>query len=915
MIRLPEASYRSLLLASVAGLAAFTTGASAAVPPPTNQTVSTQLSGPTTLVNLYSGDNLTVTGTGGLTITSAATGTQAAVMTQALGAGTIANSGTITNEQFGFGLSAIDILKNTSLGTIVNGPGGTVQATSANGDAIDVGGTLGTLTNAAGGTIGAAADFAIQVFGSGTITAISNSGILQTGRFAAIYDNSGYIGSITNNAGGVIQVTASSASGAAIVNYSYIGSITNSVGGVIQATGSRGYGAINNGGTIQSLVNAGNILAPNGTAIVNTATIVNGITNLAGGLIQGGPANGSGIAIDNSAALAPLSIVNAGTIIGAIKQSTRNDTLTVTGGAIVGNIIGRGGLIAAPVKAALLAIGGPGLVNFDLGSGSFTAQGNIINVGRVEVTSGTLIMPAGGGAISGAGLFAIAPGAVAEIGTNIGAFRAFNAGILDVGANAVTLSGNYYQSSTGSLRIGASGSSLGSLTVTGSANIAAGPSNVILHFTGPANLPASSTIFTAQGGLTAPTTLTVVSDSPNPYFQSPIVTDPVGVLTLTFAPPTQAALLGYAASLFPATSPYQITAASAYAGRIGTLSQSTYNTITGALSTLPPGQAGYFAQQAAPRSIATAAAQLADGLGANTALDIAMGSRQSAAHAATGAPGGHGIVVWGQPFGATAYQAAVQDFGGFSASTYGAALGADAPVAPDFRLGIAFSAGNSTIDYAGGGSGNTDTMTSAQFGFYGIYSRGRMFADAEISGGYNWFTSKQTIAFLGQQTGSYGGAQFAARAGIGYNLPLPGAVLTPSLSLRELHMGFDSYTMAGGSGPSAHVNAETLDLVQSRVGARIAYLPATIGGWTLRPDMHAYYLHDFSSSGTATSGSFSNGYGFDVYAPGRDANLVDLGVGLTVHGKGPLSVGASIRYTAGRSTSNDEFLLHLETSF
>lgn len=987
LARTRRPSHRTLLLASAAGfagLAAFGNTGARAGAFPSDLTVSTQLSSPTTLETLPGGGSLTVTSTGGLTITSAATGSQPAVAVTGAGAGVIVNSGTIVSDQPNFGIG-IHVNGGASLGSVTNDVGGVIEATGTNGAAIEnngsiVGGVansgviesggrfvgavynygyIGSVTNNAGGVIQASAQFGTAVYNYGYIgsltnslggviqatgadgvaiqnygtLSISNSGLIQatgTSGSAIVSQSYQYEGTITNNVGGVIQATggggtainnsgtlagiansgliqATGTGGVAVFNranyYDWIGTITNTAGGVIQATGSSGV-AIDNTGTLVSLVNAGTIQSLLGTAIVDAGSIPAGITNAAGGLIRGGAADGSGIAIDASGANQALSIINAGTIIGAIKQSALGDTLTVTGGAIIGEVIGQPG--------------SHGVANFALGSGSFTTGGNITGVDTVNLISGELVMAPGGGSIAGAQAFNILQGGHAVLGGTLGAVLTTNSGILDTGTNAATLNGNYVQTASGILEIGVSGSTVGKLTIAGGATITPGPESVLLHFTGPANLSASSTLMEVQSGLTltSGTTLTVTSDSPNPYYQSPIVTDPVNVLTLTFAPPTQSALLSYVSSLFPAgNSAYLASAASAYSARIVSLNESTFNTITGIISTATPAQSIAIEQQAAPRSIATAAAQLADGLGANTGLDIAIAARQMAAHGAEGDPPGPGIVAWAQPFGSTAYQSSVQNFGGFSALTYGAAFGGDARVAPDIRVGGAFALANSNINYTGGSDGNTDTMTSAQFGVYGTYYRHNLFVDAELSGGYNWFTSKQTMAFLGQQNGSYGGSQFAARAGIGYNLPLPGAVLTPGASIRELHMGFDGYTMSGGLGPSAHINAETLDLVQSRVGAQITYLPAPLQGWILRPELHAYYLHNFNSSGVTTSGSFSSGLPFSVSAPSRDANLMDLGFGLTISRHGPFSFGASVQWVAGHSTSNDIFLLHLATEF
>jgi uncharacterized protein with beta-barrel porin domain len=833
------------------------------------------------------------------------------------------------------------------IGSIANSAGATIQATGANGKGIYNYGYIGSITNNAGGIIQATgtrgnAIYNYGYFGStGGIGNITNNadGIIQaTGaNGVAIYNDKGYIGSRTNVTktaqaaltsgairlpspsvpqGGIFNsglIQATGAGGVAIFNNKgYIGTITNNVGGVIQATGASGV-AISNFSTLGTIVNAGTILSAQGTAIVASGTIVNGITNAAGGLIQGGPADGSGTAIDATIkARAPLSIVNAGTIVGSILQSPFGDTLTVTGGAIIGNVIGgttRGVALTGPTSL--------GVANFDLGTGSFTTGGNFIGVGTVNLVSGTLIMAPGGGAISGAQAFNIMPGGHAVLGNTLGAALTTNSGILDVGTNTGTLNGNYVQTANGTMQIGVTGTTAGMLKITGTATITPGPQSVFLHFTGPANLPASTIVFDAVGGLTltSGTTLPVTSDSPNPYFQAPVVTDPEGLLTLTFGTPTQAALSTYANSLFPvSTSPYLNSAAAAFGARLSGVSESTYNTIVGQLAGLTASQLTAIAQQSAPRSVATAAAQLADGLGANTALSNAMAARQMTSHGPDSNPAGTGTTVWGQPFGSTAYQSTVQGFGGFTAGTYGAAFGGDRQITPDIRVGVAFAVANSNINYAAGASGNADSLTSAQFGVYGSYIRGNLFVDGDLSGGFNWVNSKQGIAFLGQQTGSYGGSQFAAHVGVGANVALPGAVLTYGASIRELHMDFGSYTMSGGQGPSASVNATSLDLVQSKMGGQITYLLEPVNGWVPRPEIHAYYLHNFNAAGLTTSGTFSNGLPFAVSAPSRDADLINAGFGLTMT-KGAFSVSAAAQIVAGPSTTSDTFTLHVQSAF
>lgn len=93
MNKTSAASYRSLLLASAAGLATFAAlGAGGAHA--TDYSVTTQTSGTTTFFTLATGDTFTVTGTGGLTI-NAPSGTTPVVDAPSSGFGAIANTGTI----------------------------------------------------------------------------------------------------------------------------------------------------------------------------------------------------------------------------------------------------------------------------------------------------------------------------------------------------------------------------------------------------------------------------------------------------------------------------------------------------------------------------------------------------------------------------------------------------------------------------------------------------------------------------------------------------------------------------------------------------------------------------------------------------------------------------------------------------
>ena len=107
-----------------------------------------------------------------------------------------------------------------------------------------------------------------------------------------------------------------------------------------------------------NIVNNGNVLGIKGTAINYIATSLGGAITQSGGTIQGG-----------------------------IFLSGLSTTLRVTGGAINGFILDQ-----TPASgAAGSSQNRGGVVNFDLGAGSFTTNGRI-EVGSVNVQSGTVVL-------------------------------------------------------------------------------------------------------------------------------------------------------------------------------------------------------------------------------------------------------------------------------------------------------------------------------------------------------------------------------------------------------------------------------------------------------------------------------------------------------------------------------------------
>jgi len=886
----------------------------------------------------------------------------------------------------------VGLLTNRQSGSISAGPdgagirviGGTVTALTndglitsnyqlGSGIVIDSGGVVGTLTNSATGTIstssGDSPALDIGASGASTITTLANSGVILGGGGAAAYavhvGNGSTIGTITNNAGGTID----GAAGGLVIGFANIGTLSNAgliqggpfgiaiwgplttlnnqVGGTIASTAADTFfvgqsfgikvqgtvGVITNNGlitgfdgaiglqpasTIASLINNGTLLSTTGTAIKisGSATITGGISNSASGLIQGGPSDGSGTAIDASNSTNATTITTAGTIIGAIKQGTTTDVLNVTGGIITGAVVGQ--------------TGSGGQVNFNLGSGgSFVTGGSITNVSTVNVNSGMLTVAAlSGNAISGASLFRIASGATAALNGNVAATLTSNSGFVNVGTNTISVSGNFTQTSTGQLGVSVAGSAFGSLNVSGTANFASTGAGLALHFLGSSAL-TSMTVVTS-GGLTVSPTQTVSSDSADPWLQNPVASTVGNNVVVTFTAPSLNQIdTAYNTIVAPTPAPLAGTDLTNQNQAINGVRQlldslagnrQTGQALLNALNALTPRQLTQFFQQVQPSMLGSAQSLLATALNNNGGLTASVGDRVTALREtvgmAAGDEPGRGFTVWATPTMKGFTQGQKEGISGFSATSYGAAFGADTLVRPDTRVGLALGLTQTDISFSGPLSGNRNTALTAQAGIYATWFQNDFFLDGAAGFGYSWYNTKEHIGGFGvTRNGDFGGVQFNAKIAAGYDWRVQGAVITPSIGFQEVHLDIDPHATSGGGVFDLNVAGQHIDVAQMKLGSRFSYPITRSNGWTFTPELHGYYVRNLITSRIVTSASFLAGGTFTSTAPARDTDVADLGLGLTIAQKGPFALSAAYDYSFGQTTKDNTFYLRVKTEF
>ena len=479
-------------------------------------------------------------------------------------------AGTATVSNFGDGVTTGIISGDTSAikanTVIVTGNTGLIEATGANGIAIDASGTGGTANITSSGNIQASS---VAIVTNGLLT-LNNAGSVASGGLFAVVSNSGDV-SVTNSgtiradngtaiqAGG--QATVSNAAGATISGATDQGGLLRVAGAIAtsgQLTLNNAGLVISGGGTfaVQSnnadvnIINSGTIRADNGTAIQAGGTAH--VTNLSGGNITAGGTAISAILLDvTNAQGATISggangisgsgtVTNAGTLSGntasvSFGGTVNNKLILQTGSVLNGDAIGALGVTND------LVLQGHGIVannflNFtslDVQADTAWTWNSSANFGTTTITSGTLavdgtlispVTVSVGSTLAGRGTVidnvmvngAIAPGAVTPLST------------LTVAGNVTFNTGSMYR-----VNVNAGGQN-DKLTVTGALNTAtlSGGTVNVQALNGVA-LSVPYTILSAEGGLGGTAFAGVAS---NLIFLKPTLTTDANDVFLTFNP-------------------------------------------------------------------------------------------------------------------------------------------------------------------------------------------------------------------------------------------------------------------------------------------------------------------------------------------------------------------------------------------
>lgn len=758
--------------------------------------------------------------------------------------GTISNSGLISTVRRG-------VDNEFSVTSLVNNAGGTILATSDRGQDIANNGFIagivnngtlivsGTTPNTDGASNTSIAPNPMGIANYQTIVSVINTGTIQVSAAASatgIYNGTaGTIGTITNT--GAILSTGLASAG--ISNYNSLSLVNNN--GTISGSGAGAYGVYNHG-SLGSLVNSG-VITASGTGAYGIYDRKGTITSLVNtGVISATGSGATGIALSSgSGTVASIaSLFNAGTISGQAYALSNAGSLglVTNSGVIAGNIVST----SQDLSIAGGSNGGVGtLTGYGGGIGTITASG-------VTLTSGSLFMADTVSLGSGAGTL-----------TNNASLRV---------DQAIAVSGNYVQGGGGGLVLGVtSATGYGELLVSGSANLT--NSHVTLLSVGDVPLtPGERFTIVSAGTLSA---AGVTAAAPLPYSVSTNGNDLV--LSLSSWTARANAAGGSAPPIGPVLDQWAQV--------------SSFQTILSPLSALSAGEQTHALRQLGVSQLTPQVnASNISVIPTTSAVEqhqlTALGRDPSGK--AAGSDDLRGIALWGQLLGGRALRDTSAGADGYSANSAGLLFGADSHLSADLVGGLAFSWLRTYSRGKSDSAGDRTQIDTYQLTAYGTWrpSDGPAYLQGLAGAAYDQYGQTRSVDYLSSiASAKYGGRQYQAKLGGGYDVPVGGTTVTPVGSLQIIRVENDAYTESGAGGDDWTVKRQGFNSAESELGGKLA--SGFDSDWGLvNGDLQVSWVHSFSDSPIATSAAAIVGPSFVSTTARPDADGTRLRAGIAL---------------------------------
>jgi len=247
--------------------------------------------------------------------------------------------------------------------------------------------------------------------------------------------------------------------------------------------------------------------------------------------------------------------------------------------------------------------------------------------------------------------------------------------------------------------------------------------------------------------------------------------------------------------------------------------------------------------------------------------------------------------VWAEAFDTYLHQDPRGTSNGYNANVWGTSLGYDRAVLNDFIIGL--NAGYAQDSIRSKDNSTRTDVDSYQVGMYGNYAKGPLYLDGIFSFAYNQYDSTRRIMFNSidrTPKGDYGGQQYSTYFEGGYTFKNKGFEITPLTSLQYMHLHINGYTEKDADDANLTVDAQDYDLLQSGLGAKLAY-PLAVNNFIFIPEFHAKWLYEFLGEAQQATSTFTGGgasFGTSGFSPAQSS--YNLGLKFTLIAKQNISL-------------------------
>jgi len=543
-----------------------------------------------------------------------------------------------------------------------------------------------------------------------------------------------------------------------------------------------------------------------------------------------------------------------------------SSTLNVSG---TGTLNFNGNVTGAPVFAAdgFINLGGGRLL-----TGAITT--NTANTGTLTLNGGSSVTGAIGGA-NGLKMINVAGGNASVTG-------AVQAQGFTLGTNTLTITGALTTNAGGTIATTLAGDAVFGRIIAGTSNINAGGITVIPTVTGVLTNGTTFGIVNAPAG-TIGAVVNVQNNNPRYTFTgSPTVTGDVNIQLTGVAPLAALVVAPAAAAVAPILDVNAAPGSDLLVVQNAIAVLTSAAAINDALVQLAPGNSNI----AAPLVAARVTQQFEDLWMARVGeiQDLCdMDKARRPGNADSCRPTGRTSNWWAKGFGSEGRQDDRAAISGYRSASAGVMLAYDAPVNVNTRVGIGGGYADTVVD--GNNSTGRTTIDSYQFTTYISHVPGPWFVKGALTVGVDRYKGSRNIVFPGVSrtaTGTYTGQQYTGMVTTGVNYVFNQMTVTPLASLQASRIKIGRYNEAGAGDVNLQVENQTYNFLQSGLGIKAEWAMQGANG-NYYPEVHAKWLHDFSSTTMHQKAAFAGGGAtFETRGVEQDRDLYNVGAGVSL---------------------------------